>query len=385
MTGEHASTLDTPHAVNGRLRIGFMGEDHWARHLAEGLNARFPDSVECRHVTSYANPKAVWDTARLLHRSDLVVRVGFPPTVLPPAPTLDPARSVSVRDRLKQGLFSTGPGRVVRACVLTCRFGPVWRRRAAMDRLERRSRRTGRRRTTVYYWIGSDVLLWLDDDAAGADTAARVRRLRGASITGALHLSDELRTLGIDSETVPFPGAVIPAPEPVPEMPAKMTVVSYVPAGRPDFYGLPELLEAATHLPDVRFRVFGGASDAGGGPAPDNVEYLGRVDDLCPVYADSSVVARLVRHDAVGATVTEGLLYARPVLYSLPLPHTIHVPFGDSSRLVSALQALRRDHMRSGINPNVAGREWARVEFDVERRFSRLRDFLVSSGGAGAD
>lgn len=366
------------------MRIGFMGEDYWAQHLAEGLNKRFPGSVDCRYVISYTNRHALRDTIRLLIQCDLIVRVGFPPTLMPTLSEPDQAHRTRLTEQIKHTLFRFRFGRAIRYAVLARRFGPIWRRRTVMDYLERWfPRRPGHRRSTIYYWIGTDVLQWLEQNQVGMGNAGDPRALGGPSITGASHLTAELLTIGIKARTVAFPGVILPPPEPIPAMPDDMVVVSYIPAEREDFYGLSSLLDAARALPDVQFRFFGGAT--GDGETPDNVEFLGRVDNTDPVYAQSSVVARIVRHDAVGATVMEGLLYARPVLYSFPLPHTIHVPHGDSDSLTSALRDLRQIHRDRGIPLNTEGHHWARVEFDVEHRFSQLHDTLVAVNSFGSD
>lgn len=363
-------------------RVTFIGEEYWASHLAQGLNARYPGVLACS-VHSFQSistgPKV--GIGRLF-RAHAVVRVGFPPLPGPHVPEYDaPAAPRSARDALKRALFGSRFGQALRRGVFLWRHHRQaersMRRLMLIDRLSRFAARTGMLEGYIY-WTGTDVQRFVERYTSGDVLPAELSDvLSMKSLAGAKHLADELAEVGVHAVSVPFPGITMPVPPHVPAMPSRMVVVSYVPPERRDYYGFSMLLAAARALTDVEFRLF---KDDGAGvtSAPGNVTFLGHVDDVASLYAASSMVVRMVEHDAIGATVTEGLLYGRPVIYSYPLPHTVFVPFGDETAFVSELSELYRQHVTGGIPLNLAGREWAIKEFDPEPRFERLRDALLA-------
>jgi hypothetical protein len=358
-------------------RITFVGEDHWAEHLARGLNARFPHTVICTAVRLQADATPLLvGLSHLLH-DDVIVRVGFPPPLLGEYDAARHADHRGPREGLKRALFRTLPGRALRKAVLYGRLSPGGRRRHQADRLLRSTRWLRPHRREVLYWIGTDALTTMQRAAAGTLGPATLRELaRFTHLAVAAHLVPELATVGIAATVVPFPGTTLDVPAEVPPMPEEMIVLTYVPDGRRDFYGLPAILAAARALPDVRFRVLRGEG-VGLADVPPNVEFLGYVRDVSAEFAGASVLVRSVQHDGDGSTVAEGLLFARPVLYTYELPHGTQVPWGDADALTAALRSLREQHLAGGIPLDLAGREWALETYDVDRRFGNLRAALL--------
>lgn len=356
-----------------KTRIAFIGADRWVEHLASQMNRRF-DAVICSaHAIGpeqRTTLKALWQ----LLTSDVIVRVGFPP---PAAAYVEYdasqfAERTGPRESIKRLLFRTAAGRTLRRLVVFFRLGlPIdWAYEITSN-----ARPT---RRDVYYWIGTDVLRVIE--AAGADTLPdhSLRRMREAvNLAVAPHLVSELASADIRAQSVPFPVGTLEVPDEVPPLPGRMTVISYVPDTQQKFYGLPTLLAAARALPEIRFRFFRGAGE-GVTDVPANVEFLGHVDDMHQIYADSSVVVRLVEHDGDSSVIAEGLLYARPVIYSFEVPHTRYVPFGDSARLTRVLSELLDEHLTHGIPLNDIGRQWALEEYDSDRRLNTLLEVLLA-------
>jgi len=314
-----------------RTRIAFVGEARWVTLLAEELNRRHPTLVRC-HAMPFSARRAWARKLWLLLAHDIIVRVGMPPNLA----------------RRHERLW-------------------VWMGRHRRPRL-----------TTFIYWIGTDVLTALRRSAEGTLPEADLAAIRAwRNITGVERLTGELATLGVSATTVPFPGLTREPPAEALPLPARMTVLGYVPDHRRDFYDLPTLLAAARALPDVDFMIAGctGRNLTG---LPPNVRFLGFVEDMDAVYAAASCVVRLVAHDGGGGSVAEGLLAARPVIYSYEWPHTVHVPYRDEHGLVTALAALREQHVTGGILRNDAGRAWALREYDQAARIARLLDVLLS-------
>jgi len=361
-------------------RILVLGEDRWSARLAEGLASHFPDRVAGRAVALSARG-AFWRVVWALLRSDIVVRVGFPPPLLTfSEPRFQASEfSSSVRDRMKRRLLRLAAGRALRRAVLRWRSDRAVRQRISVDGLLRLWERVNPRQAHFTYWIGSDVLDVLEGLACGelgADYVDLLQRTR--NITGVDRLTDELRSVGVSATTVPYPGRMLEAPPTAPPMPQRMTVLSYVPDTRREYYGLPALLSAATALGEVEFSIMGG-DGRGLADVPRNVRFHGFVEDPSRLYAQSSVVVRLVEHDGAGYSMAEGLLFARPVIYSYATPHVVHVDHGDTAGLIGALSDLRDLHQGGGIPLNLAGREWALHEYDSVRRYSALCQVLTGA------
>lgn len=356
-----------------KTHIAFIGDDRWVEHLATQMNRRF-DAVSC---SAYPVGSKRRTTARVLWRlltSDVIVRVGFPPPAAAYAEydASQFAERTGVRESLKRALFRTGTGRALRRLVVSLRLGLL------IDWAHEMTAHLRPKRSDVYYWIGTDVLRVIESVEAGTlPKRSRTRISEAVNLAVAPHLVTELATVGITAQSVPFPAGTLEIPGAVPPLPERMTVISYVPDTRREFYGLPMLLAAARALPEIRFRFFRGDGE-GIADVPENVEFLGYVDDMHEVYAQSSVVVRLVEHDGDSSVIAEGLLYARPVVYSFKVPHTQYVPFGDTKEFVRLLSAFLEQHRAGGISLNDTGREWALREYGTDRRLSRLLEVLLA-------
>lgn len=330
---------DTP--PNPPLRTVIVGlDDFWPNILASGLDERWPDELSSLRLRQGAGPLSIPGFLAALLGADLVVRVGA---------------TFRWNSRLDRFLLS-----------LPRRRRPI---------------------PLVIYWTGTDVLLLTRSLAEGTAPPHALASLAAARhITGAEHLTHELAEAGITATTVPFPAMALTPPESAPELPSRFRVLSYLPDGSGErfaFYGGPQLLTAARALPQIEFAVMGPTAippgEAGADELPANVVLLGRVDDPAPEYAASTAIVRMVEHDAIGGTVCEGLMYGRHVIYTYEVPHTVRVPFGDSSGLIEALRSLYDRHVTGTLELNEAGFEYAATEFDPDLRFTRLREVLLDA------
>lgn len=238
-------------------------------------------------------------------------------------------------------------------------------------------RSLGPRERTIYYWIGSDVHNMLLDLKRGRPTRRLKRALETCEhFAGSRVLARELADAGIVAELVDFPWLGIPDDAGPLPLPARFTVLSYVPDARPAFYGGPQLCEAARALPSAEFLIVGGTG-AWATDTPPNMRFLGWQEDMRSCYAASACVVRLVEHDSIGGTVVEGLAYGRPAVYSQPLEHTIHVTFGDVSRLVEVLRTLADGYAGTSTPPDVVASAWAIREFEPREDFEYLAARLL--------
>ncbi|HWR51662.1 MAG TPA: hypothetical protein VN428_11175 [Bryobacteraceae bacterium] len=237
-------------------------------------------------------------------------------------------------------------------------------------------RRSNRNASGAMYWIGTDVLNTTREFAsrklgrAFYDSSAR-----DLHIADAPWLVDELAATGVDANFIHLPGSAVCAPKILP-LNSTFRVLTYIPDPRHRFYGGKTIFDAAQRLPMIEFDVVGGRGHWA--PAPlRNLHFHGWQPDMQRSYANASAVVRLVEHDSIGATVQEGLLLGRHVLYSYPLPHTTYIAFGDLERLVRELWNLFELHRAGRLGPNVGGYAFATAEFDEARDARALASLLA--------
>lgn len=309
----------------------FIGQRRWCDVLASELQSRFGGSSESYSSVGLTAPTDVLRirSIRDLLSADIIVRVGFRPAA--PTPF---GRLFSLAWR---GLLALRPDTQV-----------------------------------VWYWIGTDVLETVRT-VTSTQRRARVSRevSRGRHLAGSDSLSAELATIGISADVAWFPALTLRVPVEPPPLPETYTVLTYIPDARPDFYGARDVLELARRMPDIDVLVAGGAGSWTSNP-PENLEFLGWIDDMSGAYARSSCVLRLVEHDSLGATAIEGLLFGRDVVYSGPLMHAATVRFGDVDELVATVGRLR-DGRQGNVAASREIAEWARATFDQDARLRALR------------
>jgi glycosyltransferase involved in cell wall biosynthesis len=310
------------------MRIVAFGQLKWCRILAQAIDQQ---CGEDQHVLVLSRrrlaPLGVPAAARYLSSADVFLSVGYRPG------------SRTLR------------GRAFSAVWTALR---LWRPKAAR----------------VVYWIGSDVMRAVEDhDAARGAVLAREAALC-SNICVAPWLSAELRTIGIDADVVGLPVPVVADPAETPSLPEAFTVLSYVPERKSTFYGGPQLMAAARAMPHAQFLILG--EGRWSAETPPNVRFLGWVQDIGAAYAQASVVVRCVEHDGMPTTVVEGLRFARHVICTSPVPHTIRLEFGDTLSLIKELERLHARHVAATLGLNMEGRAYAIREFDPKTLSSEL-------------
>ena len=207
-------------------------------------------------------------------------------------------------------------------------------------------------RPIVKHWVGSDVLRAADDAVREQNRANYIEHWADAP-----WLADELSHAGIEAKVVPVsPIAAVP---PMPLPPPPLTVLSYLPDDKYEFYGAQIVYELARCLPDVRFLVL--ASERRGRPAPDNLEFIGYHDDVHPVYARSHVLVRMPDHDGMSQMILEALNHGRYAIWNYNLEGVIKAT--TAAEAVARLQELRERLAAGTLPPNDVGRESVRRDF----------------------
>lgn len=167
------------------------------------------------------------------------------------------------------------------------------------------------------WWVGTDVLN-VTTDTATADSARSVGRIICANIAVAPHLVSELAIARIRALYIP---SVIDSEASSLEMgplsPVPKPILVYLPTDRQEFYGRHVLEAAVVRNPTLRFVIVGDESHSLAGHA--NVDSLGWVSDMRPIYDRCGCILRLTEHDGMPRMLIESLLRGMYAIYSWPL------------------------------------------------------------------
>lgn len=222
----------------------------------------------------------------------------------------------------------------------------------------------GRGCRIILHWIGADYRRLLAWNAMSRGMARGLLRAIGAvHLIDSPELATDLSRIGIHGEVVRLiPRAVDAEIMPLPAGPAGL---AYWADGQADFYGRPLVYSLARRWPEIPFRIVGPTTRDEN--APPNVDFLGFRKDLGPVYAETSVLIRVLPHDSISAMVLEALARGRDVIYSREFPGT-----RQATDEAGAIEAMRQ-HLAE-FRVNSAGAGFVREEFSPRRWAAALRE-----------
>jgi glycosyltransferase involved in cell wall biosynthesis len=218
-------------------------------------------------------------------------------------------------------------------------------------------------RKVVKHWVGSDVLRAREPLVHEQHATGLVEHWAVAE-----HLVDELAEAGIPATPVPL--SVVDAVPPTPLPPPPLTILSYLPNRKFDFYNGATVLSLASRFPDVHFLIVG--SDGADRGATKNVEFLGYQREMDPIYARCHVLLRLPRHDGLSYMVLEALNHGRQVIWNLPFESA---RMGRTeNELACHIRELRTALAAGTLTFNARGREVVHATYSG----SRVRDMIRS-------
>lgn len=222
----------------------------------------------------------------------------------------------------------------------------------------------------VQHWVGSDVLYAREVAKQGQVSSA----LRDQCVHWAIApwIAEEAAEFNVRAKLVPFPQLYLP--EKVLPLPAEFAVLVYLSPVKPEIYGASETVRLARELPSVPFLVVGmdGLPDA-----PPNMRFLGWVQDMLPIYAQSSVLVRFSQHDGMPRMVLEALACGRHVVWSYYLP-TVHA-VRSYDELRAQVEELYAQHRRGKLASNEEGARYAWQEFSPQATLQRFCDEMIAA------
>jgi len=277
----------------------------------------------------------------------------------------------SLRGAGYRARYASNPGRdltrwpglardIIRADAIYA-IGSSVRRNAPLDLLARAGK------ATLVHWVGTDVLVALEDWRAGR-ASSRVLE-RGVHCADAPWLIDELRPLGITVEERLLPVPVLAGS--VQPLPSTFRVLIFLRRTPHSAYDVESTLEVIRRMPEVQFAIVGGYVP----PEPfANIEVLGLRTDMRPVYQDCVVLLRLMRHDAMSHSVIEAASFGRYVLWSYAIDGVQKVDGADAA--IAAIADLQRRFTSGELPPNTDAARQMQAKYSYERSLEQIRGDL---------
>jgi len=189
-------------------------------------------------------------------------------------------------------------------------FNGVYAKSGSLDKVIKR------KIPIMMYWHGSDALL-AKEKAEKGDLYLKYIQY-SHHFSDAPWLLDKLKDILPNREVLPFKTYITKVQR---ESFSTVQVLTYVPKGKEDFYGLPILLEWAKQNLKINVNVIG--HDGAGQNARDNVKFLGWVsqEEAEIYYQESPIFVRLTAHDGNSLSVTQALGYGARVVWTQPHSH----------------------------------------------------------------
>ncbi len=170
-------------------------------------------------------------------------------------------------------------------------------------------------RKVILHFIGSDVLMVLKSKSKQLKT--KFYKLLGAKLL-VVHknLQKELDAVGMKTEVLEFVNRKIG--DFTESTPSELSVLSYVPTGKEEFYNLKIIEETAKRFPEIKFFVF-----------PNNKEFelenissipTAEHDEVIKLLNNHKLFVRIPKHDGLPNTLVEALMCARYVVWSYDHP-----------------------------------------------------------------
>lgn len=230
---------------------------------------------------------------------------------------------------------------------------------------------------TVIHWIGTDV--WRLVNPGSLSVRMKFKRLAVRSVYGIMRgcrhlagapwLAQELEGVGIKSTFIPVVNPLLDSSTPVYLLPDAVSIVSYIPLGREEFYGEESVLEAAKNNPDVKFIVVANSPRR----KPDhltNVEYHGWVSrgEMEDIFRRTTCYMRITKHDGLSGGI-EALLRGRYWIFSYDHPHVYRA--STTEEIQAAI-----DDVKLKTVPNYGGAQYVREHYSTSTVVNALKDFF---------
>lgn len=167
------------------------------------------------------------------------------------------------------------------------------------------------RKKLILQWMGTDVLLAIDRFKNKTINTKYVDYSK--NFVDADWLRDELLSVKIKSEKLHFKYVEVNSPI---QKYNSISIMSYVPQNRQDFYGMDKIIELALIFPNIEFLLFG--LDKTDKIIPENIKLFGWVTPnvFNEYLRKTPIFLRLTEHDGFSLAVLEALSFGAEAITS---------------------------------------------------------------------
>tara|TARA_Y100000385_G_scaffold262613_1_gene294404 strand:+ start:6291 stop:7217 length:927 start_codon:yes stop_codon:yes gene_type:complete len=202
----------------------------------------------------------------------------------------------------------------------------------------------------IMNWVGTDVLKAID--------AYKNNKHQQHYIDRTMHfcevdwIQEELKEIGINAEVVNF-AAFDKSFELAEVTSTKLSILSYIPENRSEFYGMNTMIRLAKKFPDVNFTL-AGTEGTDFAPLPNNLKALGWVSNMGAVYNQAHACLRYTDHDGLSSFILESMARGKQVLYRNPFNHCAHCPTEEALESEITTLKTQLNEGKSLINADAA-------------------------------
>lgn len=202
----------------------------------------------------------------------------------------------------------------------------------------------------VMNWVGTDVLKAIK--AYNEDNYIEEYISNPIHFCEVNWISDELNEVGINAEVCNF-ASFDKTFSPKNIKNDKLTVLSYIPDNRSEFYGIATIIKLAENFSNVSFIIVGGTFKNYN--LPKNIKPMGWVTEMDQLYDEVDVCIRYTDHDGLSNFVLEGLARGKQVIYNNDFPNCYYSPnqeilFENFGKLLEAFNGNKDLTNLKGIN-----------------------------------
>ena len=217
----------------------------------------------------------------------------------------------------------------------------------------------------ILHWIGSDVLSAKEN----ISDVQKIQKMVIKNLACSELISEELKQLNIEAQVIP----VLPSnlSQDISVVPDKHSVLSYIPEGKENFYGLEYIKLAAIRYEELDFYIVGNSNDC---LQLGNVHFMGKLspEDMNKLYNKCSILIRLPEHDGLSLMLLEALLKGKNVIYCYDFPFCERV--SNEGELYSKIDKIINSKPKMNIN----GRNYVLKTYNANTIKNDLNKIILS-------
>ena len=223
----------------------------------------------------------------------------------------------------------------------------------------------------IIHWFGTDILTMTEKFSKSPEVHQASWQV--THWVAAPWFVDQLAALGLDSTYMPYSSerhAEFLLMEP-PALPARFSILSYVPDGHEELYGWEYLVRLANDFPENEISIISGTGKSVR-DVPANIHFLGWLEHIYPAYRESSLLVRMIKHDGYARTVQEMLLLGRYVIWNYGFPGAILAQ--DYQTLQGHVKRLLLLHDQGALQINLEGRHHIKRNLNPAKLAENVRN-----------